>query len=64
MSSREELLKKGYICYCISCMTIYHKLPTVVHEDGHGGHQQPMCKCGCDLFADLKTDQLVEKEVV
>lgn len=64
MSSREELLCEGYTCCCIDCRTAYKKLPTVNYDDGHGGRQLPMCGCGCDLFADLKTDQLVEKEVV
>ncbi len=60
MASREEMLKQGYTCYCIACSTAYKQLPKEEQEDGHGGREIPMCSsCGCDLIADLKTDQPV-----
>ncbi|HCR41769.1 TPA: hypothetical protein DIV45_00105 [Patescibacteria group bacterium] len=57
--TREEALAKDYLYYCLNCNKVYKELPVENYEDGHGGRNLQMCKCGCDLFADLKTDQPV-----
>lgn len=57
---REEALEQGYTCSCINCGTAYKELPTEDCEDGHGGRKLPMCpRCGCDLFADIKTEKQI-----
>ena len=50
---KKEAIKSGYICYCAKCNTAYKNVPTEQYEDGHGGRQLEMCRCGCDLFARL-----------
>ncbi|KKM93805.1 hypothetical protein LCGC14_1204700 [marine sediment metagenome] len=49
----KEAIAKGYQVYCLGCSTIYRTPPTRQYEDGHGGRQLPMCKCGSDLFGSL-----------
>ena len=60
MTSRADAIKEGYKYYCINCNTVYKHLPTEDYEDGHGGRLLTMCRCGCDIIADLKTDETVE----
>jgi hypothetical protein len=56
--TRDEALAQGYICYCRACNAKFKKPPKENYEDGHGGRQIIICsQCGCDLIADLKTDQ-------
>lgn len=45
-----EALVKGFRVYCLDCFTVYRTIPTRQYEDGHGGRQLEMCRCGCDLF--------------
>lgn len=58
--TREEALKEGYTVYCIGCNTPYRHTPTEQYEDGHGGRRLEMCRCGCDLFANLTDDSQVK----
>lgn len=46
----DEAYAKGYRMFCVECNRIYREAPTRQHEDGHGGRQMQMCRCGCDLF--------------
>lgn len=54
--TREEAIAKGYRFYCPGCSRPYRELPTQQYEDGHGGRQLAMCRCGSDLFANLSDD--------
>lgn len=38
---------------CLGCNTAYKKKPTQDYNDGHGGRDIEMCRCGCDLFVEL-----------
>ena len=57
--TKQEVLDKGYLYYCVACSKVYKMLPTEQYEDGHGGRQLSMCRCGCDLFANLHDDSRV-----
>jgi len=46
---REE---EGY--RCLGCGRVFESVPTERYEDGHGGRQLDMCRCGCDLFEAVK----------
>jgi len=52
--TREKMLAEGYRYYCIACHRVFKQPPTEQYEDGHGGRPLEMCKCGCDMFANLK----------
>lgn len=58
--TREEAIKNGNTVYCLGCNTVYKRPPLQQYEDGHGGRRMPMCKCGCDLFANLTDDSKVK----
>lgn len=60
MMTRQEAIAAGYTVYCIKCNKTYRHTPTKQYEDGHGGRQLPMCRCGCDLFANLTDDSQVK----
>ncbi len=50
----ETWLKQGYRVRCLGCGTVYKNTPEQPYEDGHGGRNIRMCRCGSDLFIDLK----------
>ena len=57
MATRQEMLDQGKKYYCLGCRTTYVELPVErIDKDGHGGHNMNMCRCGCDLFANLADD--------
>lgn len=62
MATREEVLGEGYRFYCLACSKVFKELPTEPYEDGHRGRSLEMCRCGCDLFANLKDDTRVGSE--
>jgi len=51
----QELEKKGGKYVCLKCYGIYANKPTQIYEDGHGGRDIEMCKCGCDLFVNINS---------
>ena len=53
MATREDMIKEGYVWFCLSCHKCFKTLPTENYEDGHGGRQIEMCRCGCDIFSEL-----------
>jgi len=55
-NTREECIRDGYLFYCLGCATAYKKIPQEWYEDGHGGRYIDMCRCGSDLFANMKDD--------
>ncbi len=58
----KELKEEGYNEVCLSCHTVYKEKPIQNYEDGHGGRELNMCKCGSDLFEGInKTIQKLEK---
>ena len=61
MATREEVIEEGYRYYCIACSKVFKELPKEQYEDGHGGRALAMCRCGSDLFANLKDDSRVEE---
>lgn len=54
--TRDKAIKLGYQIYCLGCSAVYKSTPTEQYEDGHGGRQLEMCRCGSDLFANLADD--------
>ena len=63
MPTRDEMIENGYKYYCIACKGSCKELPMMPYDTGHGMSQIPMCRCGSDLFADLKTDEPVKEGV-
>jgi len=49
----KEAISKGFVWFCMECNKVYREQPTRRYEDGHGGWQIEMCRCGCDLFGRL-----------
>jgi len=60
--TREEVVADGFRFYCMACSRVFRELPTEHYEDGHGGRQLAMCRCGCDLFANLGDDSQARLE--
>ena len=54
MPTRQEMIDDGYTVYCLQCNKCYKTPPNEQYEDGHGGRRLEMCRCGCDLFSQLK----------
>ncbi len=50
----ELWMEQGYSVKCLNCGTIYKEKPKQPYEDGHGGRDIEMCRCGSDLFIRLK----------
>ncbi|MFH1956668.1 MAG: hypothetical protein ABIJ28_03415 [Patescibacteria group bacterium] len=50
----KEFIKQGYKYKCLGCGMIYKVLPAEPYEDGHGGRELKMCRCGSDLFKKLE----------
>lgn len=58
--TRQEVIDAGYKYYCPGCNKVFKEIPKENYEDGHGGRQINMCRCGCDLVVDLITDELAK----
>ena len=58
-----ELIEKGYRYICIGCRTVYKEKGQEFVEDGHGGHDMDMCRCGSDLFEELENIRWLDVKV-
>ncbi|MBD3282104.1 MAG: hypothetical protein GF387_00640 [Candidatus Portnoybacteria bacterium] len=58
-----ELIEEGYKYVCLHCKTAYKSKRREPYEDGHGGRHIEMCKCGSDLFEELKNLRCLMPEV-
>ncbi len=42
---------------CLGCYTAFENKPVQDYEDGHGGREINMCRCGSDLFVELEKNK-------